>query len=64
MTRGTAAARAAPSAIAPAELAAPLAVAPAALVPLPGLQEESSPAPPAAAANRRNARRPWTLAIA
>ena len=56
-----AAARAALSAIVPAELAAPLA---AALVPLPRLQEESSPAPPAAAANRRNARRPWTLAIA
>ena len=53
-------ARAAPSAVAPAALTAPLA---AALVPLPELQEESSPAPPAAAANRRNARRPWTLAI-
>src|SRR5580692_9179934 len=55
---------AAPSAVAPAVLAVPPAPAAAALVPLPRLHDESSPAPPAAAASRRNARRPWSSAIA
>jgi len=53
---------AAPSAVAPAVLAVPL--APAALVWLSRLHEASKPAPPAAAASRRNARRPWSFAIA
>src|SRR5437868_4072754 len=55
---------AAPSAVALAVLAVPLAPPPAALVPLSRLHEDSSPAPPAAAASRRNARRPWSSAIA
>ncbi len=54
---------AAPSAVAPAALAAPLECR-RAPVPALRLQDESSPAPPAAAVNRRNARRPWTFAIA
>ena len=36
----------------------------AAVIPLPWLQDASSPAPPAAAAHRKNARRPWSSAIA
>jgi hypothetical protein len=48
----------------PADPLLPLAVAAAVLVPPSGLHAESSPAPPAAAASSRNARRPWSSAIA
>jgi hypothetical protein len=47
----------------PADPLLPLAVAAAVLVPS-RLHAESSPAPPAAAASSRNARRPWSSAIA
>jgi hypothetical protein len=54
----------APPGVVPAALGVRLAPAPVVLVWLSGLHDASSPAPPAAAASRRNARRPWSSAIA
>src|SRR6516225_7142432 len=55
-----AAAPAPPLAVGADEAAVALGFGPAVLVPPPPLQAESRPAPPAAAASRRNARRPWS----
>ena len=62
MAAGAAAPAAAPAGA--EEAAVALAFVLAVLDPSPALQAESSPAPPAAAASRRNARRPWSSAIA